>query len=141
MNKFKRNFILLTVSISVIWIAFIVGYRLAFINGLNVNLANIYSQTNYQIGLLDFLNEEQYEKAKNSLQSTVSSGFIDMKSIKEIKNEASLLHFISNPVFKYTYSDYYFFNTTDDDYFKLEEKFQSIQETKGSGEQNKTSIK
>jgi len=58
MNKFKRNFILLTIAISVIWIAFIVGYRLAFISGLNINLANVYSQTNYQIDLLNFLNKE-----------------------------------------------------------------------------------
>jgi len=129
---------LLTIVISVIWIAFIVGYRLAFISGLNITLASVYSQTNYQIDLLNFLNKEQYEKAKNSLQSTVSSGFMDMKSMKEIKNEASLLHFISNPVFKYSYGDYSFFNKTGNDYFKLEEKFQSIQGVKGSEHLNTT---
>jgi len=115
----------------VAWVAFAAGSKAAFVNSINFDLAKTYSFTKYQIVLLRLLNEKRYLEANNSLKITIESDFMNIQLLSDVKDEASLLRFITNPTFAASYGDHSSFSNTVDDYVELERKFKKLNTQNG----------
>ena len=126
MSKVKAATSILIVVVLFAWVFYTIGYRTAYVRGLDQEYLATYAGTEIGIRVFELLNANDFQRVSEVMQTVIESDLSHLEDLNKLKSETDLIRFLLSPIEEYKLRNYAIPDIQEHDIKSLEGRWKEI---------------